>query len=101
MRNAVSQLYASILHFFLQALSWYKKSRIRRAFSSLVNPFDLEYKDTVEQIHSLTSVIRHIATAESHSEVRDMNLELGTIRKDQTKLIERVDTMIKLATSRF
>jgi hypothetical protein len=101
MHNAVSQLYAHILRFFLQALRWYNNSRIRRALFSLLNPYELEYKDTVEQIHSLTSIIRHIATAESHSEVRGINIELGVIRNDQTKLIERVDTMIKLATSQF
>ena len=100
MRRAVSQLYVHILRFSMQALRWYNKSRLKRAFSSLLCPYELEYKETVEQIHSLTSVIRHIATAESQSEVRDINLELGLIRNDQTRLIERVDTMISIATSK-
>lgn len=100
MRRAVSQLYIHIFRFFIQALRWYNKSRVRRAFSSLLNPYELEYKDTVEQICSLTSLIRHVATAESQSEVRDINNDLCLIRNDQIRLIERVDSMITLATSK-
>lgn len=99
MHHAVSQLHVHILRFFLQALRWYNKSRVRRALSSLLNPFELEYRDIIEQIHSLTSVIRNIAMAESQSEVRGMNTELILIRDNQIRLIERVDTMVNLATS--
>lgn len=97
MRDAISRVYEQIMRFLLQALKWYDKGRIGRALSVIISPYELEYKDIVEQIEQCTSTIRHLAMLKSQAEIRDLNTSIAIMRQDQLKLSERVDTVIKIA----
>ena len=86
MREAIARLYAHILLFFQQAVRWYTMGPAGRAFSSIFKPFDLDYKDTVEQIRLCSQTINDIASASSRAEIRDIHI---TIQMQNRQLQER------------
>jgi len=97
MRDGIARLYEQIMRFLIRALKWYDKGRIRRVASSLVSPYELEYKDTVEQIEECAATVRHLANSKSQAEIRDLSLSMEIVRQEQIKLVEKVDTMVKIA----
>ena len=86
MREAIARLYAHILLFFQQAVRWYTMGPAGRAFSSIFKPFDLDYKDTVEQIKLCSQTVNDIASASSRAEIRDIHI---TIQMQNRQLQER------------
>ena len=86
MREAIARLYAHILLFFQQAVRWYTMGPAGRAFSSIFKPFDLDYKDTVEQIKLCSQTVNNIANASSRAEIRDIHI---TIQMQNRQLQER------------
>lgn len=86
MREAIARLYAHILLFFQQAVRWYTMGPAGRAFSSIFKPFDLDYKDTVEQIKLCSQTVNDIANASSRAEIRDIHI---TIQMQNRQLQER------------
>lgn len=73
MKEAISRLYAHIILFFQQAVKWYSMSSAGRAFSSIFKPFELDYKDTVEEIKLCSQTVNNIASAASRAELRDLH----------------------------
>ncbi|KAI8202374.1 hypothetical protein KHU50_004970 [Colletotrichum sp. SAR 10_65] len=76
MKYAIASLYAHILLFLKQALKWYNVSPASRILKSLFKPFELSYRETVDQIKLCAQTINDIANLAVKSEVREMNMQL-------------------------
>lgn len=72
MRHAVANLYAHILLFLKQAAKWYNVGPAGRVLQALFKPFELSYKDTVEQIRICSQNIDGIASLASKVEIREI-----------------------------
>ncbi|KAM7187455.1 hypothetical protein V8F33_011195 [Rhypophila sp. PSN 637] len=86
MKNAVANLYAHILLFLKQAVKWYTVGPAGRALTALFKPFELSYKDTVEQIRLCAGTIDSIASISVKAEVRDINMFL---QEESRRLVKR------------
>ncbi|KAF4918591.1 hypothetical protein CGCVW01_v008727 [Colletotrichum viniferum] len=92
MKDAVGKLYTHILLFLKQALEWYNVGPASRVFKALFKPFQLSYKDTVDQIKLCTQTIDTISSTGLRSEVREINILLQSesrrLQERETKLGE-------------
>ncbi|KAF4928390.1 hypothetical protein CGCF245_v012729 [Colletotrichum fructicola] len=86
MKDAIGKLYTHILLFLKQALEWYKMGPASRVFKALFKPFQLSYKDTVDQIKLCAQTIDSVSNIGLKSEVRKMNLML---QSESQRLQER------------
>jgi hypothetical protein len=93
MKEAISHLYAHIILFFQQAVRWYNMSRVGRTFSAIVNPPELEYQDTVQQIKFWSESVDSMARAAGRAELRDIHV---TVQLQHRKLVEMQHHMKKL-----
>ncbi|KAI0430409.1 hypothetical protein F5Y09DRAFT_307743 [Xylaria sp. FL1042] len=86
MKDAVANLYAHILLFLKQVVRWYVVGPAGRALTALFKPYELSYKDTVEQIRLCANAIDDIANIAVKAEVREMNVFL---HEQSERLAER------------
>lgn len=97
MKEAISGLYAHIILFFQQAVKWYNMGPASRALQSILKPFDLDYKDTVEQIKICSETVEDIANAAARAEIRDMNITVKLLDKKLQERDRKLDeTYMKL-----
>lgn len=76
MKDAVASLYAHILLFLQQAVKWYNVGPAGRALTALFKPFELSYKETVEQIMLCAQTIDDISSIASKVEIREIKVLL-------------------------
>lgn len=74
MQNAVARLQGHIMIFFQDVVKWYRKSSTSRALSAIFKPFDVEYKDTLEEIRACSGIVDEIANTAGRAEVRDIRI---------------------------
>jgi hypothetical protein len=74
MQNAVAQLYASIIGFIESAIKWYKKGAFSKGISAIVNPYDLAFKDLVDDITAHSRRVDELANDAQKAEIRDLHL---------------------------
>jgi hypothetical protein len=91
MRDAIARLYSDILLFSMEAIRWFKFSRLKHAISSVFSPYELKYKDMVDRIHQCATVIAEIAQGKHQAEMRDMHIGLLENREENRLLEEKVD----------
>ncbi|KAI4592676.1 hypothetical protein KJ359_010578 [Pestalotiopsis sp. 9143b] len=82
MQNGIANVYAKILDFVLESVKWYKKSKLQHAFSAVVKPYKLSFKDIVDEIAERSRQVDELANAASKAELRDVNLEVGALRRE-------------------
>lgn len=97
MKNAVANIYAHILLFLKQAVKWYTVGPAGRALTALFKPFELSYKETVEQIRLCARTIDSIASISSKAEVREIN---NFLQEESQRLMRR-DKKLYEMQSRF
>jgi hypothetical protein len=98
MREAISRLYAHILKFLMQAVKWYSRNRAKRALSAVLSPYELKYKETVDQIHECTRATNDLAEGKHWIEMRDMHISIELLRREQQHIKDTVDNTFRLAT---
>jgi len=76
MQTSVARLFAHILNFFVNSLKWYKDSRAVHALKSLLQPWDLKFRQDYEAIASEAQHIRRLADVAMRAEVRSTRLEV-------------------------
>jgi hypothetical protein len=76
MKEALSEIYQSILTFLMRALEWYEEGPLKRAIHSITRPAELRYADLVEDVSVATRRIENLAVAGHQAEQRDMHLLL-------------------------
>jgi hypothetical protein len=110
MKDALSRLYASIILFLQLCVKWYNRSSLGRLWSALKAPFELDYKDLVEQIRTSSAAVEDLASAGARVEIRDIRtiqdihhiqfVEFyNKIIERQTKLENSVSQLMQVATS--
>ncbi len=82
-----SHLYAYIIKFFQEAMLWYKKKTIVKAFSASSKPYDLEYKTTVNNIQHYAKMIDITSSSAARAELRDMHVKLDELAKKFNDLL--------------
>jgi len=81
MKQALSEIYASILTFLCRAHGWFREGRLARAFHSLTRPSELRYDDLLKEIESSTRHFDSLAVAASQAEQRDMHLLILEVKQ--------------------
>jgi hypothetical protein len=76
MKDAISRLYAHIILFLQQAIKWYNMSQAGRAIYCILKPFELSYKDTVDEIKLCVQTVNEIAGMAGRAELRDMHISI-------------------------
>lgn len=77
MKHAVAVLYAYILKFFVSVIPWYKHRSATRLLLSIVSPFDVIYRDTLQQVKNAAETINSLASHANRAELRDVH---GVVR---------------------
>jgi hypothetical protein len=70
----IARLYGHIMLFLKKAVKWYKKSSWWRAFKSVSEPYDIGYKETVDQIKACTESLDTVADSAAKVELRGVTL---------------------------
>jgi hypothetical protein len=81
MREAAVQLYLHIIGFAIRAIKWYEKCRIMKLLSAITSPFQLKFRDVVEDILETSRSMDRLALSLSQVENRQMRLEIVETRK--------------------
>lgn len=73
MKEAVTNLYASILRFLIRAKDWYEQGGFHRFVQSITRPVELRYRDLLDEITSYSLIIDKLAISGSQAEIRDLH----------------------------
>lgn len=110
MKDALSRLYAYIILFLQLCVKWYNRSSLGRLCSALKAPFELDYKDLVEQIKTSSAAVEDLANAGARVEIRDIRTIqdihhvqfvdfYNKLLQRQAKLEDSVSQLMQVATS--
>ncbi|PUU72119.1 hypothetical protein B9Z19DRAFT_1175592 [Tuber borchii] len=89
MRSAVAMLYAHILSFLQSATSWYRCGRIAHVFRAWWKPFEVSFKELVEDICEQGKRVTNLADAGHKLETRKQTELLENL----CERVERVDAV--------
>ncbi|GKU06987.1 hypothetical protein FLAG1_09866 [Fusarium langsethiae] len=78
-RQAVSNLYANLVRFFIRAHEWCQEGKLRHLLHSITRPPELRYQDLLEDITVNSREIDQLAAASARVEIRDISLKLNSI----------------------
>jgi hypothetical protein len=97
MKEAISLLYAHIIKFLQQAVKWYQMGPASRAFFAVRKPFDLDLKNTIENISACSKTIDQIAVAANMAELRDVHIGVGDLQLRVNDLDLKIENILQLA----
>ncbi|KAF6838383.1 hypothetical protein CPLU01_02495 [Colletotrichum plurivorum] len=100
MQDAVSQLYAKIIEFFLMAIRWYKRGRLSHSIRSIVEPFSLGFKPIIDEITERSRRVDELANAASKAELRDLHVSVRGLNDTVLQLTE-MSTLISQSLLAF
>ncbi|KAH7084903.1 hypothetical protein BKA63DRAFT_4973 [Paraphoma chrysanthemicola] len=93
MRDALSRLYAYIILFLRLCVRWYNRSPLGRLWSALKSPYELDYKELVDQIKVSSAAVEDLANAGARAEIRDIrtiqDLAQAQFTEFYNKLLEK------------
>ncbi|KAI0431097.1 hypothetical protein F5Y09DRAFT_330615 [Xylaria sp. FL1042] len=94
----MSDLYSHIMSFAIRAVEWYQKGKIAHALAAFASPFQLKFRDIVEDIYETSRKINRWAMTMNHVEIRQMRQQLTeTAKALESAHIERRE-MFQLVT---
>lgn len=99
MRKAVSLLYAHVIKFFHRAMSWFadcKDNKFKAVVSSIFRPYELRFKDLLDDIAMYSRNVDQLAFTASQIELRQMHneqKELRSIALDTRRLMIEHQTL--------
>lgn len=97
----ISKLYAYILLFFKQILSWYQLSRTQKAISAFLNPFKLRLKTTVDEVKRCGSILDAAADSASRAETRSIHVLVQDMCGKITDVETRIDNLSTSLTDKL
>lgn len=97
MRGALSSLYAHVILFLKQALKWYRVGPAKRALGAIFKPFELTYKNTLQEIERCAQTIDRIASLSAKLEVR----EIRDASSQHTTQLVRIEDRLHLMQRQF
>ncbi|KAF5693477.1 hypothetical protein FGLOB1_14385 [Fusarium globosum] len=77
--QAVSNLYANLVRFFIRAHEWCQEGKLLHLVHSITRPPELRYQDLMEDITANSREIDHLAASSAQVEIRDISFKLNTI----------------------
>ncbi|KAI1125433.1 hypothetical protein F5Y10DRAFT_9991 [Nemania abortiva] len=72
----MSEIYSHIMSFAIRAVDWYQKGKIAHSLAAFTSPFQLKFRDIVDNISETSHNIDRWATTMSHMEIRRMRQQL-------------------------
>lgn len=88
MQEAVSLLYAKIMEFVVKAIKWCKKGKTRHAIAAIAHPFELKFKNIIDEITRRSRAVDELAHAASKAEIRDLHFTVHQMHKSIAHLTE-------------
>ncbi|XXH01513.1 hypothetical protein Hte_007873 [Hypoxylon texense] len=80
MEDALTDLYVSLLEFFMKAHEWYDEGSLLRAYHSVIRPWELKFQDSLDRIDDCSRRIEKLAFAGMQAEIRELhNLNLASL----------------------
>lgn len=99
-KYAVAKFYIKVFIFYGDAMKWYKSRSVAKLLNSFNPNFYESFKDKLENIKYLSSLVRRTASTGSMAELRDVRLQIDGMAEDfraGLKGMERMNaTMQKL-----
>lgn len=74
MKEAVCQVNAKILEFFIKAVQWARQGKLKHSFSSIAKPFKISYKPVIAEIAEGSRRVDELANAALKAEMRDHHM---------------------------
>lgn len=94
--KAVTSLYISIIEFLRHAVKWYKQGKLRHTWTAITRPWDLGFRDYVEDIDLGSRRLEQLASISSHAELRDTHLETSRIREELRETRVQLDKLLQI-----
>ncbi|KAI1317767.1 hypothetical protein F5Y16DRAFT_392530 [Xylariaceae sp. FL0255] len=76
-----TELYTHIMKFAVRAVEWYQKGRIAHTVAAFTSPFQLKFRDIVDDIYETTRKIDRWALTVSSIEIRQMHKKVIETQK--------------------
>lgn len=86
-KQAVAQLYAHLIDFFIKALKWYREGTLKHVLHSITQPAGIRYKDILNSIEICSRTIDQWAETSARAELRDIHILQRKIETDVEKMI--------------
>ena len=90
MKNAIADLYASLLRFLIRARDWYDEGKLQHFYHSITRPTELRYSDLLEQIAQSSRLIDQLAVSGQQAEFRDMHAKIN----ETSEIVEKMSIAI-------
>jgi hypothetical protein len=81
-QDGIACVYAKIIEFILEAMRWYKKSKLQHALSAVVNPYKLSFKNIVDEIADRSRRVDDLASVAFKTELRVVHVEVETLKAE-------------------
>jgi hypothetical protein len=88
--KAVADLYVSILEFLRHAGKWYRQGRLSHSWTAFAKPWELGFRDYVEDIRVHSQTIEKLAVSSSQVETRMIREELQAANLKIERLLDLV-----------
>lgn len=72
----LARLYGHVLLFLQKAVKWYTGGPLRRMFKSVSDPYEIGYKNTVDEIKLCTASLDSVADSAAKVELRRVTISL-------------------------
>jgi len=82
MREAVARLYATVMKFIANSVSWYRRSRLKHMLASITSPWSLDYQPALQEIEQHARNVDKLAQSGSQAELREAHLEIQQTRAE-------------------
>lgn len=76
MNRAVAHPYVKIMRFVQDAVKWYKMGKFKHSITSITRPYDLSFKEIIEEIDEASRNVDKEASAASRAEIRGLHLQV-------------------------
>lgn len=101
MQEAVSLLYAKIMEFVVKAIKWCKKGKARHAIAAIAHPFELKFKNIIDEITRRSRGVDELANAAAKAEIRDLHFTVHQMHTSIAHLTEMMACKLGCTTRRF
>ncbi|KAH6615867.1 hypothetical protein B0J18DRAFT_413199 [Chaetomium sp. MPI-SDFR-AT-0129] len=94
--NEVTNLYISIIDFLRHAVNWYKQGKFRHTWTAIARPWELGFRDYVEDIDLSSRRLERLAQVSSQAELRATHLETSRMREELKETRMQLDKLLQI-----
>ncbi|KAH6846972.1 hypothetical protein B0I37DRAFT_405030 [Chaetomium sp. MPI-CAGE-AT-0009] len=89
-------LYINIVEFLRHAVKWYKQGKLRHTWTAIKRPWELGFRDYVEDINLSSRRLEQLASISSQAELRATHLETSRIREELSETRRQLDKLFQI-----